>query len=644
MQLGESRVPVRFAWLFSAGFLPHQPRQRKQLQHRLGVLAKKVMNICLFNPGIEDNRGTLSSNLGDLLIEKAVRRELSMFSGDARIFSISTQAYPQFKQLSRIVRSQLRLVGGTNLLSSNMARYSQWKITPWQAFAIKNAILIGVGWWQYQDDPDPYTRRLLRRCLSSQWVHSVRDSYTLQKMRAMGIDNVINTGCPTMWPLANATSDEFPRQKADAVLLMLTDYVSLYTKPELDARLVELLLERYRTVYYWPQGRADRGLVGPWSGRLKILDPTVAALFELVNGPEPFDYVGTRLHGGVTCLLARRRSLILEVDNRAAEIAKDTNLPTCARDDFESIARWIDGPSDTSITMDITAIDRWRNQFTAESLRRGRPAAAKSAQPARMFTTQPGKPLMVNLGCGSTFDPNWINMDFIPASPAVITYDLRKRLPFDSNTCDVVYAAHVLEHFSRAMAQTFIRECYRVLRPGGVLRIVVPDLEMITRLYLRYLEGAVAGEPQAVARHEWMTLELLDQLTRERTGGEVMRYWMQHPMPAEEFVVERTGVEVRRFLAANRQKPGYSPPVQPELTAEPSPKEIAKFRATGETHKWMYDRFSLQRLLNQTGLTHITHCSAGESAIAGFVDFALDTDPDGAIRKPDSLYMEGVKP
>ncbi len=598
------------------------------------------MNICLFNPGIEDNRGTPSSNLGDLIIEKAVQRELSRMAGSARVFSISTQAYPERKQMSRIMRSSLRLVGGTNLLSSRMDDYNQWKFTPFQAGLILNAVLLGVGWWQYQDEPNKYTRRLLRRCLSGDWLHSVRDDYTLMKLRSIGIENVINTGCPTMWPLADIGAAEYPQEKADAVLFMLTDYISLHIRPELDVSLVELLLENYKTVYFWPQGRQDLGLVSQWSDRLQILDRDMASLYRLIEGPEPLDYVGTRLHGGVACLLARRRSLILEVDNRATEIARDTNLTTCARDDFDFMARWINGPTETRIRMDTRSISLWRDQFTPESLRRGRPEAAVVSPQARTKITFPeGKPRMLNLGCGNSHHPDWVNIDFIAASSKVIARDLRKPLPLDEGSCDVVYASHVLEHFSRGEARAFLKECHLVLRPGGLLRIAVPDLETIARLYLLNLEGAAAGDDQAADRHEWMTLELLDQLTRQRSGGEVLRYWQRNPMPAEEFVIERAGSEVKRFLEANRRAGQALAEAPPEPTAE----EYMKFRSTGESHKWMYDRISLRRLLESLGFSGIRQCAAAESDIEGFTAFNLDTNSDGSTRKPDSLFMEATK-
>jgi SAM-dependent methyltransferase len=246
---------------------------------------------------------------------------------------------------------------------------------------------------------------------------------------------------------------------------------------------------------------------------------------------------------------------------------------------------------------------------------------------------------MLNLGCGGSFHPDWVNMDFKPASSKVIAHDLRKPLPFRGNTWDCIYASHVLEHFSRREARLFLNECRRVLRPGGVLRIVVPDLEMIARLYLRYLELAALGDVNAEACHEWMTIEMLDQITRQRSGGETLSYWQRFPMPAENFVIERVGEEVRRFLEFNPRSR-----IQPSSpTNEPSDEEYLKFRSTGEIHKWMYDRISLHKLLEGCGFSDAKQCAADESAIEGFSSFFLDTNKDGSSRKPDSLYMESKK-
>jgi hypothetical protein len=318
------------------------------------------MDICLFNPGIEDNQGHPSSNLGDLFIERAVLREIKALMGDCRIFPISSHVFPGQPEIKRLRQCPLRIVGGTNLLSSNMNEWRQWKISVLDAARIRNAILFGVGWWQYQEAPNALTRLLLRLSLSRRALHSVRDGYTEAKLRSVGFKNVINTCCPTMWPLAQMNSEAIPRQKADTALLMLTDY---YSRPELDTRLAELVLQRYAKVYFWPQGRKDMELIAQFGSRLTPLQTNVASFDEFINSGIQFDYIGTRLHGGVICLLAGKRSLIVEVDNRAREIARDTGLPTAARDDFEFMARWITGPTETHIALPLDAIARWRAQF-----------------------------------------------------------------------------------------------------------------------------------------------------------------------------------------------------------------------------------------------------------------------------------------
>jgi hypothetical protein len=143
--------------------------------------------------------------------------------------------------------------------------YSQWKITLNDAIRIQKAILLGVGWWQYQPAPNTYTQKLLMAALSGKAIHSVRDSYTLTKLRQAGICNALNTACPTMWPLATFRTEDIPRTKSENVLVMLTDYNQVI---ELDKKLFELLSHSYEKVFVWPQGSQDRDyimLMGfPW--------------------------------------------------------------------------------------------------------------------------------------------------------------------------------------------------------------------------------------------------------------------------------------------------------------------------------------------------------------------------------------------
>ena len=104
---------------------------------------------------------------------------------------------------------------------------------------------------------------------------------------------------------------------------------------------------------------------------------------------------------------------------------------------------------------------------------------------------------MLNLGCGKTFHRDWVNVDFISSGPEVISHDLTQGIPFSSETFDVVYHSHVLEHFTALQGDFFIKECFRVLKPGGILRIAVPDLETIVRNYLQFLEQGLLNQPGA---------------------------------------------------------------------------------------------------------------------------------------------------
>jgi hypothetical protein len=141
---------------------------------------------------------------------------------------------------------------------------------------------------------------------------------------------------------------------------MLTDYMR---NPELDAKLLALLVSTYEKVFFWPQGRNDLEYFRSLNFPIQPLEHSLTALNEFLSSDLSFDYVGTRLHGGVQCLLAGRRPLVLEVDNRAREIARDTGFPTAARDDFDAIRRWITGPTNLNIRIDVKAIAQWRGQF-----------------------------------------------------------------------------------------------------------------------------------------------------------------------------------------------------------------------------------------------------------------------------------------
>lgn len=243
-----------------------------------------------------------------------------------------------------------------------------------------------------------------------------------------------------------------------------------------------------------------------------------------------------------------------------------------------------------------------------------------------------------NLACGGSFHKDWVNADIAPVSEEVIKVDLKGRLPWHDDAFKFVYHSHFIEHLGPTQAKEFIGECYRILSPGAIMRVATPNLEEIANQYLTSLQGALQGDPGASARYRWTMIELVDQFSRQVSGGLMLEYWMQNPMPAEEFVLRRMGYGAQRFVQRFRNDAAFA-----DLVTK-SRDPLVNPVLPGELHRWLYDRFSLSELLKNAGFTGIAVCSAMESGLPGYSDFLLDTMEDGSIRKPDSLFMEGVKP
>ncbi len=88
----------------------------------------------------------------------------------------------------------------------------------------------------------------------------------------------------------------------------------------------------------------------------------------------------------------------------------------------------------------------------------------------------------LHLGCGSAVLKDWLNTDLEP-NDGIICVDVRRRLPFDDRTFDYIYSEHSLEHLKYQKGFYFIRECFRVLKPKGTMRIATPDLQFVIGLY-----------------------------------------------------------------------------------------------------------------------------------------------------------------
>ena len=259
--------------------------------------------------------------------------------------------------------------------------------------------------------------------------------------------------------------------------------------------------------------------------------------------------------------------------------------------------------------------------------------------------------------------------------PAVMAHDLSKGIPLQSNIADVVYHTAVLEHIRKTEALRFMKECHRVLKPRGIIRVGVPDLECICRLYLEKLDAATIGKPGAADDYDWILLEMLDQMVREQSGGEMLDYLRKDPLPNQKFVFDRIGHEGREIVdgirlqslnnenqrsSSNISKPSIARRVYGrilsaarnarKLIRSSTVKKVAatnfaigRFRLGGEVHQWMYDRFSLGRLLAEAGFCEPVLRSATESSIPDWSRFQLDTRSDGTVNKPDLFFMEAIK-
>ena len=276
----------------------------------------------------------------------------------------------------------------------------------------------------------------------------------------------------------------------------------------------------------------------------------------------------------------------------------------------------------------------------------------------------------LNIGCGTRFHPEWTNIDTSYVGPHVQIHDVRKGLPFSDETFDVVYHSHLLEHLPREFALPFSRECYRVLKRGGIIRVAVPDLERIARLYLQTLDKALLGDSESRNDYIWAMLELYDQAVREKPGGAMLEYLSQNPIPNESMVYARLGEEARQIVARQARLRHNDNGKQCDSLGckwwdhlhclrdrmraalvrrllgryDYEALMLGRFRLSGEIHQWMYDRYSLALLLEQSGFQTPRELTGFDSAIENWAQFNLDTDGNGTVYKPDSLYVEAIKP
>ena len=190
------------------------------------------------------------------------------------------------------------------------------------------------------------------------------------------------------------------------------------------------------------------------------------------------------------------------------------------------------------------------------------------------------KDLLVNVGAGSNGKPGWVNIDIFKGPGINCLYDCRKKLPFPDDSVKGIFCEHFFEHLDYTEeVPYFLSECHRVLRAGGVLRIIVPDAEKYLRAYCE--EG-------------WERLVELRPLEEGRTD----RYFKCR---------YRTKMELINVV----------------------------FRQ-GFEHKYAYDYETLEFLLHRYGFSNVQQRKVGESLME---ELCIDWER----RASESLYVEAMK-
>ena len=272
----------------------------------------------------------------------------------------------------------------------------------------------------------------------------------------------------------------------------------------------------------------------------------------------------------------------------------------------------------------------------------------------------------INLACGQVFidDSNWINFDYVNSSESVKKANLLKRLPIKQEIADLVYSSHFLEHIPRPKVNDFLNEILRILKPGGVVRFVLPDLENMANSYVNLRKQ---GDHQ---KADFLVLEMIDQCVRNKGGGELGVFFSKIKSNPDqykfmsEFVRERTGDDLTPCSFQQKQNYNFFSKNLKSILASITQRiqqywikivllvlppafrdQNISLASIGERHHWIWDFYSLKKILEEVGFLDVKRVSASTSIIKDFPFYPLDIDDEGKPRKgAESMYVEATKP
>lgn len=336
-------------------------------KYKAAAIRGAVDKNLVFSPPALLDTGLSSLNEGDHIIMHFANKQLRSIWPNEGYERFATHAYPT--NATSDSSNLLKILCGTNAVSATANRINTCRF--WLDFPsdpniyAKSVLTLAVGMRDVPHDGciTDGMGKVLRYLLTGDFIHSVRDSRTEQALKAIGVTNVLNTACVTMWDLTPGFCKTIPTDKATDVLTTITDYGF---DPEHDGYMLRTLKKHYRKVFLWVQGADDLSKLRtlPEAEGIELVEGGFLGLEQFVSEHDDFDYFGTRLHCGIYCLNHRVRSMIVTIDNRAADIQRDTNIPTVDRSHLErDMERLIEESRTTNITIPEDNIRVWKSQF-----------------------------------------------------------------------------------------------------------------------------------------------------------------------------------------------------------------------------------------------------------------------------------------
>jgi len=148
----------------------------------------------------------------------------------------------------------------------------------------------------------------------------------------------------------------------------------------------------------------------------------------------------------------------------------------------------------------------------------------------KINTETPGE-IKLHLGCGTRYIPGFIHIDIRKLPHVDYATSADKLKMFKENSVDLIYACHILDHFKRDQIDGVLKEWHRVLKPGGILRLAVSDLEQIVKVYLKYKDlklvvGPLMGRQDYPANTHGMSFDFnyLSEFLKKAGFKKIRRY------------------------------------------------------------------------------------------------------------------------